>query len=578
MAKPPARARKSKSKTVSELGIQRRATRTRPKVEAAAVETEPERSTPAPRPRPTPARDGERASGPKPRPRSDGRRNDDRPLLRRDRVAARKLEQETEQQKGPGRRGQAAPEEEFTERMERRALSHVGGKVEFRGDDPSLRPGLEHALAVTPDEDAVRAHVHGFHSYPARLHPDTARGLIESMSKPGDVVLDPFSGSGTVLVEAALAGRKAQGVDVNPLSVLLARVKCTKASLELREAILAAANHVAEEADERRVERAGPSQQYSPQDRSWFDIHVLLELDGLRLAIQKLGDPHVRLPLELVFSSVLTKVSRRAGDTARREMNKRLASGFTIRHFVERAEELVERMSEFDYLCQTTPQVRVDEGDARQLKSVKNESCDLVVTSPPYPGVFDYLDHHELRLRWLGMKANHFAQDEIGARRQMGALGDSALLRWRADLSEVLRAVHRVLRPGALAAFVIADSVVARRPLWADELLIELAPKNGFIVRAVASQRRPYFHEPTARAFEARPRKEHVVVLCRDVVPTRSRSRDDAPPRPRSRDEAPVRARSSDDAPRRTPLREVEAPPRKRPREVEAPPPRKRSR
>jgi hypothetical protein len=71
---------------------------------------------------------------------------------------------------------------------------------------------------------------------------------------------------------------------------------------------------------------------------------------------------------------------------------------------------------------------------------------------------------------------------------------------------------------------VIADSVVARRPLWADDLLVELAAKNGFEVRAVASQKRPYFHEPTARAFEERARREHVVVLGRvAALPTRSR-------------------------------------------------------
>jgi tRNA G10 N-methylase Trm11 len=92
----------------------------------------------------------------------------------------------------------------------RRSLTHVGGRVRFWGDE-ALQSSLAAALDVEPDEDSTRRHVHGFHSYPARLHPDTARALIEAYSASGDTVLDPFCGSGTVLVEARLLGRAAVG-------------------------------------------------------------------------------------------------------------------------------------------------------------------------------------------------------------------------------------------------------------------------------------------------------------------------------------------------------------------------------
>jgi hypothetical protein len=222
----------------------------------------------------------------------------------------------------------------------------------------------------------------------------------------------------------------------------------------------------------------------------------------------------LRHPLDLVFSSVLTKVSRRAAETARREVNKRLAGGYTIRLFEERTWELVERFAESAELFgSSVPDVQVHEGDARELKAIKDRSVDLVVSSPPYPGVFDHLDHHELRLRWLGMPTQRFAQNEIGARRQMGALGAAALARWEADLSFVLRAIARVLKPQARACLVIADSVVGRRPVYADQLLQRLAGPAGLEIVAVASQTRPYFHRPTAEAFNERNRREHVVVL-----------------------------------------------------------------
>lgn len=412
--------------------------------------------------------------------------------------------------------GDGAPpdaEFQFEERKQRRSLSHVGGAVTFRGEE-ALRPALERALAVSSDERETRAHVHGFHSYPARLHPMTAHRLVEALSRPGATVLDPFCGSGTVLVEAVLAGRAAVGIDVNPLSILLSRVKCGKTNGATRAAILKQADLAMQDADERRRAKMPPHKLYSTAVRRWFDAHVLLELDSLHECVQRVRDEQVRDALELVFSSLLTKVSRKAGDTAPREVGKRIASGYAIRHFGDRTRELVAQLEAYARLLGTrAPTARVFGGDARRLDKIPPNSIDLVVSSPPYPGVFDYVEHHELRLQWLGLKVQGFARDEIGARRQMDRLGDKALERWRSDLSGVLRALHRVLRHQASACLVIADSVVAGEAVFADELLLELAPPLGLEIAAVASQRRPYFHRATAALFTGRPRREHVVVL-----------------------------------------------------------------
>src|SRR4051812_48600424 len=101
----------------------------------------------------------------------------------------------------------------------RRSLTNVGGEITTSGDRAAAAI-LAHAIDVAPnmDEDADdRAHVHGFHPYPARAHPTTARRLIEDLSPDDGIVLDPFCGSGTILVEAMLAGRSAIGSDLNPV-------------------------------------------------------------------------------------------------------------------------------------------------------------------------------------------------------------------------------------------------------------------------------------------------------------------------------------------------------------------------
>lgn len=399
----------------------------------------------------------------------------------------------------------------------RRALSHVGGDVEVMGD-AALGAHLSSALDVPTSEvaeEAARAHVHGFHSYPARMHPLTARRLIEAFSAPGDVVLDPFCGSGTVLVEARLSNRRALGVDANPLAVRLAARKTRHASEQERAALVEMARFVAEHADERRKAKAGPTRRYGAEDLETFDRHVLLELDGLRAGIEK-SDPKLRADLELVLSSLLTKLSRRTSDTSNRELPRRIAAGFPSRLFVRKTEELARQLGEVASVITNASTTRVLEGDARELVGIEDRSVHLIVTSPPYPGVYDYLAHHEVRLRWLGLRADRFATNEMGARRRLDALGPAeGLLRWERELGAALAAMDRVLVSGGKAVLLIADSVLAGKPVYAVDAIRHVLPKTHLRLGAVASQERPHFHEPTRRAFAARPRREHTVLLIR---------------------------------------------------------------
>ena len=69
--------------------------------------------------------------------------------------------------------------------------------------------------------------VHGLHPYPAMMIPQVAKRLILKFSKPGEYILDPFCGSGTVLIESKINNRNSAGIDINPLALLIAKVKTT---------------------------------------------------------------------------------------------------------------------------------------------------------------------------------------------------------------------------------------------------------------------------------------------------------------------------------------------------------------
>jgi len=415
----------------------------------------------------------------------------------------------------------------ISRRPTRRALTNLGGEVDL-GGSPEDAAVLARALDVPAapraeertdraTEGEARAHVHGFHAYPARMHPGTAARLVESFIPAGGTVLDPFCGSGTVLVEAMLLGRNAVGTDLNPLAVALSVMKTRVRGDGELHALVAAARSVAAFADGRRKSRAGATQRYPDVDREAFDPHVLLELDGLRHGIYTEAPEHLRPDLLLVLSAILVKVSKRESDTSTLEAPKRIAAGYAARLLVKKTEELADRLQELETLLPSPrPRVSVSIDDATRLDRVASGSVDGVVTSPPYVATYDYLAHHALRLRWLDLDASAFEAHELGSRREYGELSPhDAWDRWAHELHALLVALARVTRKGGAVVLLMADSAVGDAPLPADEIVADVAHETALVCVARASQPRPHFHKGTRDAFRTRPRAEHALLLRR---------------------------------------------------------------
>ncbi len=415
----------------------------------------------------------------------------------------------------------------------RRSLTHIGGAVERTGDKETsaiLGEALDVAPAQEPkgddrgdgntrddQDDPDRAHVHGFHAYPARMHPATAARLVRGLSAAGATVLDPFFGSGTVLVEGMIAGRRMIGTDLNPIAVRLASLKTSPRSATERDLLMAMARGVAAFANERRLRRAGATRRYPPEDMATFDAHILLELDSLRAGIADVADERVREALQLALSAILVKVSRKASDTAGHEVQRRIAAGYPSKLFVKKSDELSRRFAALEKLL--PPEARaakVTMDDATRLTSVKAATVDCIVTSPPYVATYDYLAHHALRMRWLDLDASAFARGETGSRRAYARMNAAeAKASWTRELSAIVRSMARVTRRGARIALLIADSAVQDTALRADVLVAEVAEAAGLEVLARAFQYRPHFHGATARAFEHVPRAEHAIALVK---------------------------------------------------------------
>ena len=76
---------------------------------------------------------------------------------------------------------------------------------------------------------------HAFHTYPAKMIPQVAETLIAEFGRNADLLLDPYCGTGTTLVEASLKGISSIGIDLNPLAILLSKVKTTPIEIQTLE-------------------------------------------------------------------------------------------------------------------------------------------------------------------------------------------------------------------------------------------------------------------------------------------------------------------------------------------------------
>jgi SAM-dependent methyltransferase len=420
---------------------------------------------------------------------------------------------------------------------QRRSLSmpRAPGKIFRDGVTASATVLVEALTAAQTDRETAETLTHPFHTYPARLHPATAKILVEYVAQGAartQPIVDPFCGSGTVLVEARVHGLRAVGVDLNPLAVLVARAKTWTVPPKHRNALEKVAHAIAGAsiAAGKAARRSGaePGRMRKPtgfdpnaRDRrlkSWFAPHVRRELEDLSARIDEVRgeDGELADVLRACLSAILYKVSSRTSDTDSTWIDRKIGRGAAARLFGQRADLLSAGLADLSRNHGTLPEVF--ELDARRLGEVVPDGTAAgIVTSPPYPGTYDYADHQRLRFDFLALRHRDLDEGELGPRRAFEHDPPAAYQAWRTAHAQVIAAMGRALAPGRAAILVLGDSVARGRALYAlDELRDALTA--DLAIEAWASQERPMLGAVERRAFGDRPKAEHAVMLRRTSI------------------------------------------------------------
>ena len=382
----------------------------------------------------------------------------------------------------------------------RTPLRNVSGREELRGD-PAIASQLARSFRILERErDLPIRGVHGIHPYPGRLHPAWVSRLLE-MVAPDARVYDPFCGSGTALVEALLSGRRCFGGDVNGIAVRIARLRTQRRSRGFIDAFAVASRRVHELAANRRETPLGV---LAKGERA-YPPHVLTQLINLRSAIELEHSPELKEALLLTLSPLLAKFAARPGRPAPRVGRRAVRD-----RFLKRCEGTAEAWADF---AREVPEGLPDP-DIRVVDALKTDwppgSADVVISSPPYPGVYDYAAEQVRRSRWLDEPLSFARDREIGRRGSPGSHYVEGLYR-------ALKDMVRVVRQGGSLFLVLGDGADGSRAVRADQVLRKLLHSRDLHLKrtAMVSQERPHFHGPSSRAFAGRPRREHLVMLER---------------------------------------------------------------
>jgi len=323
------------------------------------------------------------------------------------------------------------------------------------------------------------------HPYFASFHPSVPGTLIEWFTKKNDVVLDPFCGSGTTLVQAKLASRKAIGIDANPIACLISKVRTTKInnqrlgkSFDILKKIERDVDVVYK--DNKNIENA-LSELKIPKIHNldhWFKKEVLFELGIIKKRLDQVEDEDLRNIYKVAFSNIIVRVSNQSHETRYARKEKDYLPYDAFARFQLKLESIVNEIKLYSNSIESNSCKIICE-DLRNHIGLDKESVDAVVTSPPYLNAWDYHLYQRFRLYWLGYKPNELRDIEIGA--HLTHYQDpKAVERYSSDMSLCFKNIQNVLKKGKKCAIVIGDSIVHGKNVNIGKLLEKLAIDFGF--------------------------------------------------------------------------------------------------
>jgi DNA modification methylase len=352
----------------------------------------------------------------------------------------------------------------------------------------------------------------GVHGYFTKQSWNVVQEYIKQFSQKGDLVLDPFGGSGVTAVEAMMTDRRAIHLDLNPMSVFIVDSLVAPVDTMMMQAAfdrIKSAYEKNEPNTDAEIQAALKKYPYPKEAKlpkgsdvdfveELFNSKQLAQLSLLKFSISKEKDKNVKKTFLLMFSGLLNKVNLTYHSSEGRSEGRGNSSVFAyyryriakdpafinvMDYFQSRFKKVLAAKKEIELKinAQTIDNLQVIKGTATNLDFLKKESVDYIYTDPPYGKKIPYLDLSVMWNAWLDLPVT--AQDY-----QQEAIEGGEHLKSKADYNDLMaqsiREMYRVLKFDRWMSFVFAHK---DPEFW--HLIIETAEQCGFEYAGAVAQK-----------------------------------------------------------------------------------------
>lgn len=282
--------------------------------------------------------------------------------------------------------------------------------------------------------------------------------LIDAYCPKDSVVLDPFSGSGTVLYEASMKSLQAFGYEINPSAWIFSKLyEFANVSVEERENAIRDLRHAIDQQ---------------------FPIVIFnngtLSTDTIEEKVIHIGKS-IGERAKIICNALVVMI-----DIFRNQ----LTNNFIQSKFAS----LVDLIRSLPY---SDKPVKAGLHDARSMP-LENGSIDFVITSPPYINVFNYHQNYRRSVEVLGWDVLRVARSEIGSNRANRGNRFYTVVQYCIDIDAAIREIARVLKPGGRAVFIVGhESNVLGTPFYNAEIFEKIAASTG-LFEVVLRQKRVF--------------------------------------------------------------------------------------
>lgn len=372
----------------------------------------------------------------------------------------------------------------------------------------SLPVDIESGAAYSIKQANPNSYTHGMFKYPCKFIPEIPRwGINAFLPQKRGIIFDPFSGSGTTLLEANINGIDAYGTEIDDIAKLIIKVKTTALDFKqiefLEQSYLEIINIISRD----------DAELFRPEIDNlehWFSENTINELGRMKAYIDHIENDDIRDFFKLCMVSIIKRVSN-ADDTSPKPYvsNKIIKVPPTVeKEFSTVFHRYKQMMSELLSVAKMG-NTNIIQGDA--LEFSMSSGIDLAITSPPYINAFDYGRTMRLENLWMGTlteeelrqkKSQYVGTEKIDSKMEksdFSILEKSNLLKgyyeqiveqdekralivkkFFEDMEKNLHCTYRQMNTGGKYIIVIGNSTIRKVNVESWKVIEEIANKMGF--------------------------------------------------------------------------------------------------